>query len=146
MCAICKYMNAKRRNLYQHLKKKHKISIVVKKDGTASCVVEPNADVTVVASTEGKNVSKTAHLYSCSFLSKAVSVCAGQEVTEVVSVNADAAGAQPNKVVNIVDLANSLTQKHEINNLIQKGTNWCHIPCSFAPSVCPIHRRYVLEQ
>lgn len=54
VCVLCKYMNGKRRNLYQHLKKKHKISIIVKKDGTTSCIVEPNADVTVVASSEGQ--------------------------------------------------------------------------------------------
>lgn len=54
VCVLCKYMNGKRRNLYQHLKKKHKISILVKRDGTASCVVEPNASVTVVASAEGQ--------------------------------------------------------------------------------------------
>ena len=48
-------MNNKRRNLYQHLKKKHKISMLVRKDGTASCVVEPNADVTVVSSSPGRD-------------------------------------------------------------------------------------------
>ena len=62
-------MNGKRRNLYQHLKKKHKISIMIKKDGTTSCVVEPNADVTVVASAEGKiNVNS----YSCYITLKSV--------------------------------------------------------------------------
>ena len=58
VCVLCKYMNGKRRNLYQHLKKKHKISIMIKKDGTTSCVVEPNADVTVVASSEGKKLTE----------------------------------------------------------------------------------------
>jgi len=61
VCVLCKYMNSKRKNLYQHLKKKHKISIMVKKDGTASCVVEPNAEVTVVASAQGTHCLAAVH-------------------------------------------------------------------------------------
>ncbi|XP_067946169.1 uncharacterized protein [Watersipora subatra] len=109
VCVLCKYMNNKRRNLYQHLKKKHKISMMVRKDGTVSCVVEPNADVTVISSSPG------------------------QQVTEVVKVSEEAEVAQPksdkvvnllgpdsNRVVNLLDLANSLTHKHDIGQLLQK--------------------------
>ncbi|XP_064629086.1 uncharacterized protein LOC135488411 [Lineus longissimus] len=90
-CVLCQYCTPKRRNLYWHLKKKHKISLLVNKDGTAKCVVDENGPVSVVsAPTEDGAVDMN-----------------GQQVALAVE---EPRGSATAKVINVSDLAHSLIQ------------------------------------
>ena len=44
-------------------------------------------------------------------------------MTEIVG---DGSSTEATKLVNLVDLANSLTYRHEISSLIQRGMLWHH--------------------
>ena len=41
-CVVCNYCSNSRKIVYAHMKKKHKVQVFVKADGTASCVIDEN--------------------------------------------------------------------------------------------------------
>jgi hypothetical protein len=90
-CVLCQYCTPKRRNLYWHLKKKHKINLLVNKDGTAKCVVDENGPVSIVSAPKEDG---------------AVDMD-GQQVALSVE---EPRGSSITKVVNVSDLAHSLIQ------------------------------------
>ena len=104
-CMLCNYTNPKRRNLYLHLKKKHRISILVKRDssGSASCIVEDNTAITLIASEDGEDgsVSLQQQVPSEGVLDQHI-----QQITFV----SDDSDTTP-RTVNIQDIANSLSPR-----------------------------------